>query len=69
MNKYIFSILEPDNPLVNQAMDAFRRYHEAQAAKLSDAEVERLRIAAESLFQAVSEFQQRVMGLREDAFH
>lgn len=69
MNKYIFSILEPDNPLVNQAMDAFRRYHEAQAAKLSDVEVERLRVAAESLFQAVSEFQQRVMGLRDDALH
>lgn len=69
MNKHIFSILEAGNPLMTQALDAMKRYHEAQAAKVSEAEIERLRLEAESLFQAVSEFQQRVMGRRDDTFH
>ncbi|WP_170929265.1 hypothetical protein [Pseudomonas sp. B8(2017)] len=69
MNKHIFSILEPGNPLMTQALDAMKRYYEAQAAKASEVELERLRLEAESLFQAVSEFQQRVMGRRDDTFH
>ncbi|ODB38140.1 hypothetical protein A9L43_20970 [Pseudomonas mosselii] len=69
MNKHIFSILEPGNPLMTQALDAMKRYHEAQAAKASEVELERLRLEAESLFQAVSEFQQRVMGRRDDTLH
>lgn len=54
---------------MTKALDALRRYHEAQAAKLSEPEVERLRIEAESLFLAVSEFQQRVMARRDDTLH
>ncbi|MDT8923341.1 hypothetical protein RBE51_10965 [Pseudomonas taiwanensis] len=69
MNKHIFSILEPGNPLMTQALDAMKRYYEAQAAKASEVELERLRLEAESLFQAVSEFQQRVMGRRDDTLH
>ncbi|XBT46346.1 hypothetical protein ABNP32_12690 [Pseudomonas viridiflava] len=69
MNKHIFSILEPGNPLMTQALDTMKRYYEAQAAKASEVELERLRLEAESLFQAVSEFQQRVMGRRDDTFH
>lgn len=69
MNKHIFSILEPGTPLMTQALDAMKRYHEAQAAKVSEVELERLRLEAESLFQAVSEFQQRVMGRRDDTLH
>lgn len=69
MNKHIFSILEPGNPLMTQALDAMKRYHEAQAAKASEVELERLRLEADSLFQAVSEFRQRVMRHRDDTFH
>ncbi|WP_409279943.1 hypothetical protein [Pseudomonas sp. KCJK8751] len=50
MNKHMFSILEPGNPLMTQALDAMRRYYEAQAAKASEVELERLRLEAESLF-------------------
>lgn len=69
MHKHIFSILEPGNPVMTQALDAMKRYYEAQAAKASEVELERLRLEAESLFQAVSEFQQRVMGRRDDTLH
>ena len=31
--------------------------------------LQRLRLEAENLFQAVSEFQQRVLGRRDDTFH
>ena len=65
----MFSILEPGDPLVTQALDAMKRYYEAQAAKASEDEIEGLRLEVESLFQAVSEFQQRVMGRRDDTFH
>lgn len=44
------------------AIGAMKRYHEAQAAKLADSEIKRLRLDAKSLFQAVSDFQQRVGG-------
>lgn len=69
MNKHIFAILEPENPLMIQALDALKRYHEAQAAGLSETEIDRLRMEAERLFQAVSEFQQRILGHRHDTLH
>lgn len=69
MNKNMFSILEPGNPLMTQALDAMKRYYEAQAAKASEVELERLRLEAENLFQAVYEFQQRVLGRRDDTLH
>ncbi|GGU85065.1 hypothetical protein GCM10009504_46670 [Pseudomonas laurentiana] len=48
-------------PLWLQAMDAVRRYNEAKGV-LPREEVERLRLEAESLMQAVIEYQQRVLG-------
>ncbi|MFG0533755.1 hypothetical protein ACF8FB_26070 [Pseudomonas sp. yb_2] len=42
MNKNIFAILEPGNPLMTQALDAMKRYYEAQQAKLPDEDVERM---------------------------
>ncbi|MNM51932.1 hypothetical protein D3C81_630010 [compost metagenome] len=49
-------------PLMQQAMDALRRYHEARDSLTSAEEVERLRLEAESLFEAVQEYQFRVLG-------
>ena len=49
-------------PLMQQAMDAMRRYHEARDSLTSAEEVERLRLEAEALMQAVSEYQQAVLG-------
>ena len=43
-------------------MDAVRRYHEARDSLTAAEEVDRLRLEAESLMQAVSEYQQAVLG-------
>ncbi|MEF9900428.1 MAG: hypothetical protein RR736_24680 [Pseudomonas sp.] len=69
MKKGIFAIVESGSPLMTQAIDALGRYHEAQATGQSVEEVERLRLEAEGLFQAVSEFQLRVLGHRHDTLH
>ncbi|RII76788.1 hypothetical protein [Pseudomonas monteilii] len=69
MKKDIFAILEPDNQLMTQAINALKRYHEAQAAGMPGADVERLRLEAEGMFQAVSEFQFRMLGQRNDTLH
>ncbi|WP_313327409.1 hypothetical protein [Pseudomonas qingdaonensis] len=49
-------------PLMQQAMSAVRRYHEAKDLGTPFQEVERLRLEAESLMQAISEYQQAVLG-------
>lgn len=69
MKKDMFAILEPGNPLMTQALDAIKRYYEAQQAKLPDDEIERIRLEAEALFRAVNEFQQRMLGRRSDTLH
>nr|WP_205299990.1 hypothetical protein [Pantoea sp. Tr-811] len=55
-------MVEAGEPLIQQAVDAMRQYHEAEAAGQPPEEVERLRLLAESLFQAVSDYQLRVMA-------
>lgn len=69
MKKDMFAILESGNPLMTQALDAMKRYYEAQQAKLPDDEIERIRLEAEALFRAVNEFQQRMLGRRSDTLH
>lgn len=49
-------------PLMQQAMDAMRRYHDAKDLGATAEDVERLRLEVESLMQAVSEYQQAVLG-------
>ncbi|KLJ14526.1 hypothetical protein G1E_32385 [Pseudomonas sp. TJI-51] len=54
-------LVEAGEPPIHQAIDAMRQYHEAEAAGQPQEEVERLRLLAESLFQAVSDYQLRVV--------
>lgn len=49
-------------PLMQQAMEAMRRYHEANDSLKPAEEVDRLRLEAESLFEAVHEYQRRALG-------
>lgn len=49
-------------PLTKEAIEALRRYHDAQNAGAAPHEVERLRLLAESLFQAVSAYQAGLLG-------
>jgi hypothetical protein len=55
-------MVEAGEPLIQQAVDAMRQYHEAEATGQSQEEVERLRLLAESLFQAVSDYQLRAVA-------
>lgn len=54
--------IEAGEPLMQQAIEALRRYHEAKAAGRPSDETEHLRILAESLLEAVSEYQLQVFG-------
>lgn len=63
MKRDFLKIYVDSQPLSQQAADALRRYHEAMAARLPAEEVERLRTEAEALFQAVSDYQLRAMGM------
>lgn len=63
MKRDYLMIYEDSLPLSELAIAAMRRLHEAEAAGLPDVEVARLRAEAESLFQAVSDYQLRAMGV------
>lgn len=54
MDKRTFmGLIEACEPLIKQAIDAMREYHDAQAAGLPDAEIERLHLLAESLSSCI----------------
>ena len=63
MKRDFLKIYVDSQPLSQQALDALSRYHAAMAAELPAQEVERLRTEAEALFQAVSDYQLRTMGM------
>lgn len=49
-------MVEAGEPLIQQAVDAMREYHQAQDRGAPAKQVERLRLLAESLFQVVSDY-------------
>jgi len=55
-------MVEAGEPLIQQAIDAMREYHQAQDSGAPAEEIERLRLLAESLFQAVSDYQLRAVA-------
>lgn len=58
MDKRSFiGMIEAGEPLIQQAIDAMREYHQAEDCGAPSEEVERLRLLAESLYQAVLDFQ------------
>lgn len=70
MDKHTFiGMVEAGEPLMQQAMDALRRYHEARDSLTPAEEVERLRLEAESLFEAMQEYQRRALGCPEYPLH
>ena len=63
MGRHTFiGMVEAGEPLIQQAIDAMREYHQAQDRGAPPEEVERLRLLAESLFQVVSDYQLRVIA-------
>ncbi|WPE25810.1 hypothetical protein PshuTeo1_15190 [Pseudomonas hunanensis] len=55
--KDISKMLPPDHPLYTEVVEALKQYHEAQAAGMPSAELERLRLIAGHRFQAVTDYQ------------
>lgn len=55
-------LLPPDHRMYADAVEALKQYHQAQADGLSPSEVERLRLIAESQFQAITDYQLRALG-------
>ncbi|MFK0090764.1 hypothetical protein ACIQUS_26175 [Pseudomonas sp. NPDC090755] len=54
--------IEAGEPLMQQVVEAIRRYHIAKKASMPPEEIERLRVEVVSLMQAVQEYQFRVLG-------
>lgn len=57
----LIGMVEAGEPLIQQAIDAMREYHQAQDNGAPPAEIERLRLLAESLFLMVSDYQLRLI--------
>ncbi|MCE1055911.1 hypothetical protein V0R52_14220 [Pseudomonas asiatica] len=58
MGKRTFiGMVEAGEPLIQQAIDAIRQYHESQDSSAPPEEVERLRLLADSIYQAVIDYQ------------
>ncbi|MNC12206.1 hypothetical protein D3C75_599220 [compost metagenome] len=58
MDKRTFiGMVEAGEPLIQQAIDAMREYHQAQDRGAPPEEVGRLRLLADSLYQAVIDYQ------------
>ncbi|MHC8400299.1 hypothetical protein ACYZTX_12670 [Pseudomonas sp. MDT1-17] len=55
-------------PVMEQAVQALRRYHEAQETQPAE-EVEKLRLEAEALFVAVNEYQRQAFDGPAPQFH
>lgn len=55
-------ILMPDHQLYIDAVEALKRYHEAQNNNSPAEEVERLRLIAALLFQAATDYQLSALG-------
>lgn len=62
MKRDLAKVLTPDHQAFCDAMEAMKRYQEAKDAGAPSEEVEKLKIRAESLFQAINDYQLRVLG-------
>lgn len=59
MKRILAGMIEAGEPIIQQALDALRCYLEAEADGSSAEEVERLWLTAESVCQAVTDYQLR----------
>lgn len=62
MKRDVTKVLLPDHQAFADAIEAMKRYHEAKDLGAPPEEVERLKILAESLFQAINDYQLQVLG-------
>lgn len=57
--KDLSKMLPPDHSMYTEAIEALKRYHQAQQDGVAGAELEHLRFIAEFRFQAVTDHQLR----------
>lgn len=69
MKRTIQGLADAGEPLIKEAIAALRQYHQAQAAGDPFEQVERLRLIAESAFQAVTDYQLYARGLQPITKH
>jgi S-methylmethionine-dependent homocysteine/selenocysteine methylase len=62
VEKDLSSVLPPDHLMYSDAVEAMKRYHQAQADGVNCTELERLRLLAEHSFQAVTDYQLHALG-------
>lgn len=56
------AMIMPDHPAMLEAVNAMRRFYEAQQAGLPAPQVERLRQCAVRQFQAINDYQLAILG-------
>ncbi|WP_264312410.1 hypothetical protein [Pseudomonas putida] len=62
MNRDVTKVLLPDHQAFSDAMEAMKRYHQAKDLGAPPEEVKRLKILAESLLQALNDYQLHALG-------
>lgn len=69
MKRTLAGIIEAGEPLIRRAIEAHRRYREAQDSSAPPEELARLLLEAEWLYQAVTEYQLRSLGGPANSLH
>ncbi|MFG0766857.1 hypothetical protein ACF8Q9_08290 [Pseudomonas sp. TYF_15] len=69
MKRTLLGMAEAGEPLLKQALEAIRAYNEATAQGRPEAELERLRIEADHLFQTVVDYQLHNAGTLGESTH
>lgn len=69
MARDLSKMLPPDHPMYTDAVEALKRYHQAQVDGVSGRELERLRLLAEHRFQSVTDYQLRALGGPAESSH
>ncbi|MGM7284519.1 hypothetical protein ABRY74_21990 [Pseudomonas guariconensis] len=64
MKKTLEGVVEAGEQLIREAIEATRAFHQAEAECRPAAEIERLRLIADSLYEAVTEYQLRLADSR-----
>ncbi|MDD2125684.1 hypothetical protein NP544_19300 [Pseudomonas monteilii] len=69
MKRTLLGMAEAGEPLLRQALEAIRAYNEAMAQGRPEAELERLRVAADHLYETVVDYQLHVAGTLGESVH
>lgn len=62
MARDLSKMLMPDDPIMLEALESLKRYHEAQAECRPLAEIEKLRLIAEQHFEQINQYQLAALG-------